>query len=192
MDACTSEPSNDLSREHNAQLTPSRQRLCALQESTHYDWSPERSLWQVLDRHIDAQHLLLGYNVLATDASATPCTNQDTNQLPPNERNIASSNITEESLCVASDPEGSQVRDFNLNTIQLQCWQHGCNRKEFSSLSNYRRHCREKKLNRLYTCPRCGRSFSRTAARDSHYQKRRCRTVVLDSNGIPSWVSIEQ
>ena len=192
MDACTSELTNNLSSEQDAQLTASRPRLYAPQECTHYGWSRERSLWRIVDEHVDAERLLPDYNTLATDASARSSTNRNINHLLPDETDIALSSVIDESTCVASDLGRSHVQDPNINKSQVRCWQHGCNGRTFSSLSNYRRHCREKRLNRLPTCSRCGRGFSRTGARNSHYQQRRCKVVVLDGSGVPSWVPMEE
>jgi hypothetical protein len=33
-----------------------------------------------------------------------------------------------------------------LPSMQYACWQHGCNGRTFTTLSNYRRHCRERSL----------------------------------------------
>lgn len=68
----------------------------------------------------------------------------------------------------------------------VQCWQHGCDGRFFASVSNYRRHCREKDgSNARVACPRCFQSFSRAAARDVHYMQGRCKTVTFDANGVP-------
>lgn len=55
----------------------------------------------------------------------------------------------------------------------FQCWDHGCNGRIFSTLSNYRRHCREKKLlvEGRISCPVCGKRFTRTSARDAHLER---------------------
>ena len=188
MDACTSELTNNPSSEQDALLTASRPRLCATQECTHYSWSPECFLWQIVDEHVDAERLLQDDNVPATDATARSSTNQIRNLLPTDVTDIASSGVIDESTTVAKDSNRAYVQDPNINKSQVQCWQHGCNGRTFSSLSNYRRHCREKRLNQQPTCPRCGRGFSRPGARDSHYQKRRCKMVVLDGSGVPSWM----
>ena len=192
MDDCASEHTNNPSSEHDTQLTASRPSLCMLHECTHLGWSPERSLWQTVDEYVGAESLLLDYSALATDASAMSSTNRNTNQLPLDMTDIALSSVIDESTGVANNCDHSYVQDPNINKGQVQCWQHGCNGRTFSSLSNYRRHCREKGLNRQPTCPECGRGFSRRGARDSHYQKRRCKMVALDGSGVPSWVPMEE
>ncbi len=61
-----------------------------------------------------------------------------------------------------------------------QCWEHGCNGRQFSTFSNLLRHQREKsgKANKS-TCPRCGAEFTRTTAMNGHLQgKQRQRSVT--------------
>jgi hypothetical protein len=73
----------------------------------------------------------------------------------------------------------------------INCWLHGCEGRSFSSMGNYRRHCREKDgLVKKATCPRCGRQFTRDATRHAHFQQQRCRFVAYDANGVPSWRSL--
>jgi hypothetical protein len=68
----------------------------------------------------------------------------------------------------------------------LECWLHGCNGRVFTSVNNYRRHCREQGQScDKPMCPICGRAFTRRTARDQHYIKKRCKVVDIDENGIP-------
>lgn len=68
--------------------------------------------------------------------------------------------------------------------LPVQCWQHGCNGRSFSSLSNYRRHIRERSKPPAM-CQLCGQRFSRKGARDAHQAQQRCKVVYFDSNGVP-------
>lgn len=44
-----------------------------------------------------------------------------------------------------------------------QCWEHGCNGRQFSTFSNLLRHQREKSGQAAKaTCPNCGAEFTRT------------------------------
>lgn len=56
-----------------------------------------------------------------------------------------------------------------------QCWEHGCNGREFSTFSNLLRHQREKSgtASKSY-CPRCGAEFTRTTARNGHLAHDKC------------------
>lgn len=73
-----------------------------------------------------------------------------------------------------------------LSNGAIRCWSHGCNGREFSSLGNYRRHFREQhRVCKKFNCQRCGRTFSRSTARNVHFEKRKCRAVQLDENGVP-------
>lgn len=69
-------------------------------------------------------------------------------------------------------------------TRSYRCWQHGCDGRSFSSLSNYRRHLRER-LGPRARCPRCGQTFVRAAARDEHHRERKCTMIQLDANCVP-------
>ena len=59
-----------------------------------------------------------------------------------------------------------------------QCWEHGCNGREFSTFSNLLRHQKEGSgtAPRSY-CPRCGEEFSRSTARNNHLHQSKCRPV---------------
>lgn len=66
------------------------------------------------------------------------------------------------------------------------CWQHGCQERSFTNLSNYRRHCREQgKEFARPVCPGCGKEFLREMARDNHFRQKRCKVVAIDANGVP-------
>lgn len=77
-----------------------------------------------------------------------------------------------------------QMPCLKPTTRVYYCWQHGCSGRSFSKLSNYRRHCREKTNITSASCPRCGKGFSRIAARDTHYSLGRCRITSFDANGV--------
>lgn len=54
-----------------------------------------------------------------------------------------------------------------------QCWSHGCNGREFSSMSNLLRHQRERSgAVTKAECPVCGAAFTRTTARNIHVFER--------------------
>lgn len=56
-----------------------------------------------------------------------------------------------------------------------QCWEHGCNGRQFSTFSNLLRHQREKSGQAAKaTCPNCGAEFTRTTVCiiDSNFLKR--------------------
>lgn len=57
-----------------------------------------------------------------------------------------------------------------------QCWDHGCNGRQFSTFSNLLRHQREKSGQAAKaTCPNCGAEFTRTTARNGHLLHDKCR-----------------
>lgn len=67
-----------------------------------------------------------------------------------------------------------------------QCWDHGCNGRQFSTFSNLLRHQREKSGTATKArCPHCGTEFTRTTARNGHLYGGKCKGMpeqVDDSN----------
>lgn len=57
-----------------------------------------------------------------------------------------------------------------------QCWDHGCNGRQFSTFSNLLRHQREKSGSAMKAiCPHCGTEFTRTTARNGHLFGGKCK-----------------
>ena len=57
-----------------------------------------------------------------------------------------------------------------------QCWEHGCNGRQFSTFSNLLRHQREKSgSSNKSVCDRCGAEFTRKTARDGHLKHDKCK-----------------
>jgi hypothetical protein len=69
---------------------------------------------------------------------------------------------------------GGDVRVLH-NRPKPQCWEHGCNGRQFSTFSNLLRHQREKSgtASKSY-CPKCGAEFTRTTARNGHLAHDKC------------------
>ncbi|SPO00935.1 uncharacterized protein DNG_03683 [Cephalotrichum gorgonifer] len=62
------------------------------------------------------------------------------------------------------------------NRPKPQCWEHGCNGRQFSTFSNLLRHQREKSgQSNKASCPNCGAEFTRTTARNGHLLQGKCR-----------------
>ncbi|OAX82746.1 hypothetical protein ACJ72_02900 [Emergomyces africanus] len=75
---------------------------------------------------------------------------------------------------VSPTPE-DQVRVVNPRP-KPQCWDHGCNGREFSTFSNLLRHQREKAGTAIKSeCPHCGTVFTRTTARNGHLAQGKCK-----------------
>ncbi|CAK7564025.1 MAG: hypothetical protein SEPTF4163_001908 [Sporothrix epigloea] len=69
----------------------------------------------------------------------------------------------------------SSYRLFH-NRPKPQCWEHGCNGRQFSTFSNLLRHQREKSGQAAKAvCPNCGAEFTRTTARNGHLQHDKCK-----------------
>ena len=62
------------------------------------------------------------------------------------------------------------------NRPKPQCWEHGCNGRQFSTFSNLLRHQREKSgQSTKASCPNCGAEFTRTTARNGHLLQGTCK-----------------
>jgi hypothetical protein len=67
---------------------------------------------------------------------------------------------------------------------KAQCWEHGCNGRQFSTWSNLKRHQKEKSgKTKKVLCPQCGGEFTRNTARDTHLAKGSCNRIRRYSNG---------
>jgi hypothetical protein len=81
------------------------------------------------------------------------------------------------SLSPSPSAQSSTVMPRILNSRpKPQCWEHGCNGRQFSTFSNLLRHQREKSgtASKSY-CPRCGAEFTRTTARNGHMAHDKCK-----------------
>ncbi|OQE71179.1 hypothetical protein PENNAL_c0109G04624 [Penicillium nalgiovense] len=62
-----------------------------------------------------------------------------------------------------------------ITSSKVQCWDHGCNGKRFSTSSNLFRHERERRgLGANAVCASCGKTFTRTTALKYHIKRSRC------------------
>jgi hypothetical protein len=74
-------------------------------------------------------------------------------------------------------PEGAGGVRVVQTRPKPQCWEHGCNGRQFSTFSNLLRHQREKSGQAAkVSCPNCGAEFTRTTARNGHLQHDKCKT----------------
>lgn len=65
-----------------------------------------------------------------------------------------------------------------------QCWDHGCNGRQFSTFSNLLRHQREKSGTATKArCPHCGTEFTRTTARKGHMEGGKCKGMPGQNQG---------
>lgn len=80
----------------------------------------------------------------------------------------------------AADPSAQLGADRGVRVLNSrpkpQCWEHGCNGRQFSTFSNLLRHQREKSGTAAKSyCPRCGAEFTRTTARNGHMAHDKCK-----------------
>ncbi|KAL4810623.1 hypothetical protein BDV18DRAFT_155236 [Aspergillus unguis] len=81
------------------------------------------------------------------------------------------------SPCASSSSSSSSSKgsSTSTSTLEIRCWDHGCEGRKFSSLGNYRRHLREKNGQaKVHPCPDCGRVFTRSTARNFHRESGTC------------------
>ncbi|EME40361.1 hypothetical protein DOTSEDRAFT_74982 [Dothistroma septosporum NZE10] len=77
----------------------------------------------------------------------------------------------------------SSIRVLNQRP-KPQCWEHGCNGRQFSTFSNLLRHQREKSGTSAKSyCPKCGAEFTRTTARNGHLAHDKCTKQRRSSDG---------
>jgi len=81
----------------------------------------------------------------------------------------------------------SHVRVVSPVRPKPQCWEHGCNGRQFSTFSNLLRHQREKSGQAAKaSCPNCGAEFTRTTARNGHLQHDKCKQKRSGGGGNTS------
>ncbi|KAF2277559.1 uncharacterized protein EI97DRAFT_457560 [Westerdykella ornata] len=118
-----------------------------------------------------------GYNTLpstmyppSSAAASYPAYEPSPGLVPPNSTSASG-------LPSTPSTPGNNVPPRVLNTRpKPQCWEHGCNGRQFSTFSNLLRHQREKSGTAAKSyCPRCGAEFTRTTARNGHMQHEKCK-----------------
>ncbi|CAG8892536.1 unnamed protein product [Penicillium egyptiacum] len=112
----------------------------------------------------------------------------DTSPIPSHPTSMSSqppSMTAPEPMC--SSPESAAATDSDpARALNLrprpQCWDHGCNGREFSTFSNLLRHQREKSgVVAKAECPICGAVFTRTTARNIHVAQGKCKSSGRES-----------
>ncbi|KAJ5089961.1 hypothetical protein N7532_008645 [Penicillium argentinense] len=99
------------------------------------------------------------------------------------------SSMMHDSIYSASEPATAQpdtAQELHVMSSRPrpQCWDHGCNGREFSTFSNLLRHQREKSgVVAKAECPVCGAVFTRTTARNIHVAQGKCKGAGGESSG---------
>lgn len=79
-------------------------------------------------------------------------------------------------LSAASSTENPDGIRVLASRPKPQCFDHGCNGRQFSTFSNLLRHQREKSGSASKAvCPHCGTEFTRTTARNGHLYGGKCK-----------------
>ncbi|KAL1990787.1 hypothetical protein VTN49DRAFT_5933 [Thermomyces lanuginosus] len=79
-------------------------------------------------------------------------------------------------------PDQHRVRVLESSRPKPQCWDHGCNGREFSTFSNLLRHQRERSGAAAKSkCPHCGAVFTRSTARNTHMAQGKCKANRISS-----------
>lgn len=77
-------------------------------------------------------------------------------------------------------PSISLPNSEEQTSTNLQCFEHGCCGRAFASISNLRRHRKERvREAKTLFCPLCGASFFRKWTRDRHVARLSCKTWSL-------------
>lgn len=110
-------------------------------------------------------------------------------QSPPSQQLLPSIGMTIQQfppvqLTLESSPANIEVV---RSRPKPQCWEHGCNGRQFSTFSNLLRHQREKSGHAMKAlCPHCGTEFTRTTARNGHMFGGKCKGKLDDEASIPT------
>jgi hypothetical protein len=139
--------------------------------------SPSQALWNGLH-----SGLMDGY-LTNQSIGTVPCGPTKTNQHlvdGPPPIGLEGSSISETSLpdwkSLGSLYAWSDVSSLADFMQEPRCYEHGCEGRRFSSMSNLRRHQRERnRLARRMTCPWCGASFYRKWTMNQHVSRGSCR-----------------
>ncbi|THZ03699.1 hypothetical protein D6C93_02877 [Aureobasidium pullulans] len=121
-------------------------------------------------------------------ADLNPCTNQEINLLDGPQSDTPNDRHGNTYPAAGAHPSTTCGPTRNPKS-PIRCWLHGCDGRTFSSLSNYRRHCKEKRTHGI-SCSRCARKFSRNAARNEHFEQMRCIVTSFDTNDVPQWTRL--
>lgn len=102
----------------------------------------------------------------------------DTYYPQPRPAQLPSSAPTPSGFPPISQPLESTPADAETtgSRTKPQCWDHGCNGRQFSTFSNLLRHQREKSGTATKArCPHCGTEFTRSTARNGHVDGGKCK-----------------
>lgn len=115
----------------------------------------------------------LNTNILRQAGYAPPQTAYGAYQYPGYDQPQTSTGYIPPLYPPYSNPEDPAVVRMVNDRPKAQCWEHGCNGRQFSTFSNLLRHQREKSGKaQKSTCDRCGAEFTRTTARNGINSRR--------------------
>jgi hypothetical protein len=103
---------------------------------------------------------------------------QETLYMPPHGQQLTQSLPSIQTFPPIPTPLESTPGELEIMSSRPkpQCWDHGCNGRQFSTFSNLLRHQREKSGSAMKAmCPHCGTEFTRTTARNGHMYGGKCK-----------------
>nr|POE72339.1 hypothetical protein CFP56_12213 [Quercus suber] len=92
--------------------------------------------------------------------------------------------ITSPSMHDQEHRESSACKCGKKPPPSLMCFEHGCNGRRFSSVENYRRHMREKNVQRFLRCAFCNTSFTRNSNLMQHLRQGKCQEARQICNDL--------
>lgn len=112
-----------------------------------------------------------------SSAPASPSAPQPAQYASATQNSLPGLHFTSTTVCpvLAAMNANASTSAAHTTSRDLRCWEHNCNGRKFSTLSNLARHQREKAGDRMvYVCQKCRTSFVRRSTLQDHLSRRTC------------------
>ncbi|OOQ85211.1 hypothetical protein PEBR_26762 [Penicillium brasilianum] len=114
---------------------------------------------------------------------AHPVPSSHPSSMSPHASSMAPEPVFSSPLPIPTGESGDRPLRVVSSRPRPQCWDHGCEGREFSTFSNLLRHQREKSgVVAKAECPVCGAVFTRTTARNIHVAQGKCKGPGRESS----------
>ncbi|KAL4809873.1 hypothetical protein BDV18DRAFT_49944 [Aspergillus unguis] len=144
---------------------------------------------QISDNGVDVPYLVTPLDTYTPAPPFTPIAPSPTHELPSESGSVSNRTSISSGTTTPTDhssPSDSCSTHPPVRTARrrrtarakgpIQCWEHSCEGRAFSSLGNYERHLREKTGKaKSFQCEKCGQRFTRSTAKNKHIKFGRCR-----------------